>query len=211
MKKLGILLSGRGSNFEAIAQHIENGKLDAEIALVLSNILEAHGLERARQRGLETLFLPSKGLDRRSYDQQMVAALKARQVDLVCLAGFMRLLSATFIEAFPRRILNIHPSLLPAFPGLDAQRQALQYGVRYSGCTVHFVDEGLDSGPIILQRVVPVLPDDSEHTLAGRILVEEHQIYSEAIQLVLQNRIRIEDRRVIILPEKGFWTEALHS
>ncbi len=204
MKKLGILLSGRGSNFEAIAQHIENGKLDAEIALVLGNILEAHGLERARQRGLETLFLPSKGLDRRSYDQQMIAALKARQVNLVCLAGFMRLLSATFIEAFPRRILNIHPSLLPAFPGLDAQRQALQYGVRYSGCTVHFVDEGLDSGPIILQRVVPVLPDDSEHTLADRILVEEHQIYSEAIQLVLQNRIRIEARRVIILPEKEF-------
>jgi phosphoribosylglycinamide formyltransferase 1 len=204
MKKLGILLSGRGSNFEAIAQHIENGKLDAEIAIVLSNILEAHGLERARQRGLETLFLPSKGLDRRSYDQQMIAALKARQVNLVCLAGFMRLLSATFIEAFPRRILNIHPSLLPAFPGLDAQRQALQYGARYSGCTVHFVDEGLDSGPIILQRVVPVLPDDSEHTLADRILVEEHQIYSQAIQLVLQNRIRIEARRVIIMPEKEF-------
>jgi phosphoribosylglycinamide formyltransferase 1 len=204
MKKLGILLSGRGSNFEAIAQHIENGKLDAEIALVLSNIQEASGLERARQRGLETLFLPSKGLDRRRYDQQMVAALKARQVDLVCLAGFMRLLSATFIEAFPHRILNIHPSLLPAFPGLDAQRQALQYGVRYSGCTVHFVEEGLDSGPIILQRVVPVLPDDSEHTLADRILGEEHQIYSEAIQLVLQNRIHIEARRVIILPEKEF-------
>ena len=202
MKNLGILLSGRGSNFEAIAQHIENGNLEAEIALVLSNIREAPGLERARQRGLETLFLPSTGLDRRSYDQQMVAALKARQVDLVCLAGFMRLLSATFIEAFPHRILNIHPSLLPAFPGLDAQRQALQYGVRYSGCTVHFVDEGLDSGPIILQRVVPVLPDDSEHTLADRILAEEHQIYSEAIQLVLQDRIHIEARRVIILPEK---------
>mgnify|MGYP003546369565 CR=1 FL=1 len=204
MKKLGILLSGRGSNFEAIAQHIESGRLDVEIALVLGNIQEAPGLERARQRGLETLFLPSKGLDRGNYDQQLVAALKARQVNLVCLAGFMRLLSATFIEAFPRRILHIHPSLLPAFPGLDAQRQALQYGVRYSGCTVHFVDEGLDSGPIILQRVVPVFPDDSEHTLADRILAEEHQIYSEAIQLVLRNRIRIEARRVIILPEKEF-------
>ena len=204
MKRLGILLSGRGSNFEAIAQHIESGKLDAEIALVLGNVQEAPGLARARQRGLETLFLPSKGLDRGSYDQQLVAALKARQVNLVCLAGFMRLLSATFIEAFPHRILNIHPSLLPAFPGLDAQRQALQYGARYSGCTVHFVEEGLDSGPIILQRVVPVLPDDSEHTLANRILAEEHQIYSEAIQLVLQNRIRIEARRVIILPEKEF-------
>ena len=204
MKKLGILLSGRGSNFEAIAQHIENGKLDAEITLVLGNVQEAPGLERARQRGLETLFLPSKGLDRGSYDQQLVTALKGRQVNLVCLAGFMRLLSATFIEAFPRRILNIHPSLLPAFPGLDAQRQALQYGVKFSGCTVHFVEEGLDSGPIILQRVVPVLPDDSEHTLADRILAEEHQIYSEAIQLVLQNRIRIEARRVIILPEKEF-------
>jgi phosphoribosylglycinamide formyltransferase-1 len=202
MKKLGILLSGRGSNFEAIAQHIDSGELEAEIAVVLSNIREAPGLERARQRGLETFFLPSRGLNREGYDEQIVAALKARQVQLVCLAGFMRLLSARFIEAFPHRILNIHPSLLPAFPGLNAQGQALRYGVRYSGCTVHFVDEGLDSGPIILQSVVPVLPNDTEHTLADRILAEEHQIYSKAIQIVLQNRIRIEGRRVIIVPEK---------
>jgi len=202
MKNLGILLSGRGSNFEAIAQHIDCGELEAKIALVFSNSGEAPGLERARQRGLETLYLSSKGVDRESYDRQVVAALKARQVDLVCLAGYMRLLSATFIQAFPQRILNIHPSLLPAFPGLDAQRQAMQGGVRYSGCTVHFVDEGLDSGPIILQSVVPVLPDDTEHTLAERILAEEHQIYSGAIRLVLENRTRIEARRVIILPEK---------
>jgi phosphoribosylglycinamide formyltransferase 1 len=194
MKKLGILLSGRGSNFEAIAKHVDRGALETEIALVLSNIREAPGLECARQRGLETLFLSSKGLDRESYDQQLAAALKARQVDLVCLAGFMRLLSPAFIRAFPYRILNIHPSLLPAFPGLNAQEQALQYGVRFSGCTVHFVDEGLDSGPIILQSVVPVLPNDTEHTLADRILAEE--------QLVLQNRFRIEGRRVIILPKK---------
>lgn len=201
-KKLGILLSGRGSNFEAIAQHIESGELEAEITLVLGNAQEAPGLERARQRGLETLFLASKGVDRESYDQQLVATLKARQVDLVCLAGFMRLLSKSFIQAFPHRILNIHPSLLPAFPGLNAQQQALQYGVRYSGCTVHFVDENLDSGPIILQSVVPVLPNDTEHTLADRILAQEHQIYSQAIQLVLQNRIRIEGRKVVTLPEK---------
>jgi phosphoribosylglycinamide formyltransferase 1 len=202
IKKLGILLSGRGSNFEAIAQHIESGELEAEITLVLGNVQEAPGLERARQRGLETLFLASKGLDRESYDQQLVAALKARQVDLVCLAGFMRLLSKSFIQAFPHRILNIHPSLLPAFPGLNAQQQALKYGVRYSGCTVHFVDENLDSGPIVLQSVVPVLPNDTEHTLADRILAQEHQIYSQAIQLVLQNRIRIEGRKVVTLPEK---------
>jgi len=202
MKNLGILLSGRGSNFEAIAQQIDCGELEAKIALVFSNSGEAPGLERARQRGLETLYLSSKGVDRESYDRQVVAALKARQVDLVCLAGYMRLLSATFIQAFPQRILNIHPSLLPAFPGLDAQRHALQGGVRYSGCTVHFVDEGLDSGPIILQSVVPVLPDDTEHTLAERILAEEHQIYSKAIRLVLENRTRIEARRVIILPKK---------
>jgi phosphoribosylglycinamide formyltransferase 1 len=202
MKKLGILLSGRGSNFEAIAEHIESGDLEAEITLVLGNVREAPGLKRARQRGLETLFLSSKGLDRDSYDRQLVAALKARQVDLVCLAGFMRLLSKSFIQAFPQRILNIHPSLLPAFPGLNAQEQALQYGVRYSGCTVHFVDENLDSGPIILQSVVPVLPNDTEHTLADRILVQEHQIYSEAIQLVLQSRICIEGRRVVTVPEK---------
>jgi phosphoribosylglycinamide formyltransferase-1 len=202
MKKLGILLSGRGSNFEAIAQHIESGKLEAEITLVLSNVQEAPGLERARQRGLETLFLSSRGLDRESYDLRLVAALEARQVNLVCLAGFMRLLSKSFIQAFPHRILNIHPSLLPAFPGLNAQGQALQYGVRYSGCTVHFVDENLDSGPIILQSVVPVLPNDTEHTLADRILAQEHQIYSQAIQLVLQNRIRIEGRRVVTVPEK---------
>ena len=202
MKRLGILLSGRGSNFEAIARQIDQGKLKAEIALVISNIKEAPGLLRAEQRGLETLYLPSKGVDRESYDARIVTALRNKEVELVCLAGFMRLLSAFFIQSFPHRILNIHPSLLPSFPGLEAQRQALEYGVKYSGCTVHFVDEGLDSGPIILQSVVPVLPEDTEHSLADRILIQEHKIYSEAIGLVLANRIRVAGRRVIILPNE---------
>ncbi|MFN8007134.1 MAG: phosphoribosylglycinamide formyltransferase [Terriglobia bacterium] len=204
MKKLGILLSGRGSNFEAIARHIDSGALKAEIALVLSNVAEAPGLGRAQQRGLQTVYLPSRGMDRNRYDQEMITALKTSQVDLICLAGFMRLLSGTFVKEFHGRILNIHPSLLPAFPGLHAQRQALQYGVRYSGCTVHFVDEGLDSGPIILQSIVPVLAGDTEQSLSDRILKEEHQLYSKAIRLVLEDRARLEDRRVIILPEKEF-------
>jgi phosphoribosylglycinamide formyltransferase-1 len=197
LKRLGILLSGRGSNFEAIASQVADGRLKAEIAAVISNRPEARGLEIARERGLPAMVMPSKGVARQDYDRSVVAELRQRGVDLVCLAGFMRLLSAEFCRAFPLRILNIHPSLLPAFPGLDAQKQALEQGVKISGCTVHFVDEQLDSGPIILQAVVPVLDDDTEETLSARILAEEHRIYSEAIRIVLSGRWRIEGRRVI--------------
>ena len=198
MNRLGILLSGRGSNFEAIARHIDEGKLKAQIAVVVSNIGDAPGLERARQRGLETFYLSSKGLDREAFDQQVQAVLQEKRVDLVCLAGFMRLLSPTFIKVFHHRILNIHPSLLPAFPGLHAQKQALNYGVKYSGCSVHFVDQGLDSGPIILQAVVPVLDDDTEESLSERILGQEHQLYSRAIQLLLDKKILLKGRRVVL-------------
>ncbi len=197
VKRLGILLSGRGSNFEAIAAHAAAGKIPAEIAVVISNNPKAAGLEKARARGLETVCIPSKGLEREDYDRLVVAELAARQVDLVCLAGFMRLLSAYFVRQFPSRILNIHPSLLPAFPGLEAQRQALEHGAKISGCTVHFVDEFLDHGPIVIQAAVPVEDDDTEETLAARILREEHRIYSEAITLVLSGRFRIEGRRVL--------------
>jgi phosphoribosylglycinamide formyltransferase-1 len=196
MRRLGILLSGRGSNFEAIADRIAAGELDAEIALVISNRAEARGLDVARQRGLNAVCLPSKGLDREVYDRQLVAELRNNRIELVCLAGFMRLLSAHFIREFPERILNIHPSLLPAFPGLDAQFQALRHGVKISGCTVHFVDEGLDAGPIILQAAVPVLDDDTVESLAARILKEEHRIYSEAIGIVLRGAYRLQERRV---------------
>lgn len=197
MKKLGILLSGRGSNFEAIASHIDQGELAAEISVVISNIASAPGLERARQRGLKAVFLPSKGVTREEFDAQAVGILREHQVDLVCLAGFMRLLSPVLVQAFPHRTLNIHPALLPAFPGLEAQRQAWEHGVKYSGCTVHFVDEGLDSGPIILQAVVPVLDEDDDHALAARILKEEHRIYSQAIGLVLGGDWEIAGRRVV--------------
>jgi phosphoribosylglycinamide formyltransferase 1 len=198
MKRLGILLSGRGSNFEAIAQQIACGKLEAQVAVVISNVENAPGLQKARQSGFETFFLSSKGLSREAFDRRISAVLHEKQVDLVCLAGFMRLLSPFFIQAFRHRILNIHPSLLPAFPGLDAQRQALEYGVKYSGCTVHFVDEGLDSGPIILQAPVPVLDGDTEEALSARILQEEHRLYSLAIQLVIDGKMRIEGRRVVM-------------
>jgi phosphoribosylglycinamide formyltransferase-1 len=197
LKRLGILLSGRGSNFEAIADNVRHGRLAAEIAVVISNRPEARGIEAARSRGLTSVVLPSKGVARQEYDRRVVAELQRHRVDLVCLAGFMRLLSAEFCRAFPLRVLNIHPSLLPAFPGLHAQRQALEHGVKISGCTVHFVDEQLDAGPIILQAAVPVLDDDTDDTLAARILVEEHRIYSQAIALVLSERWRIEGRRVI--------------
>jgi len=186
-KRLGILLSGRGSNFLAIADAVDSHRLDAQIAVVISNRPDAPGLTAARQRGLNAVSLPSRGLDREAYDRQLADELCDKQVDLVCLAGYMRLLSPDFIRAFPMRILNIHPSLLPAFPGLDAQRQALDHGVKFSGCTVHFVDEGLDSGPIIRQATVPVLEGDTEETLSARILKEEHRIYSEAIAEVLKN------------------------
>ena len=197
MKKLGILLSGRGSNFEAIARNVREGKIDAEIAVVISNRPNAKGLETARALGLPVEHIPSKGLEREDYDRLVVARLRQAEVDLVCLAGFMRLLSAWFVEQYPQRVLNIHPSLLPAFPGLEAQRQALEHGVKFTGCTVHLVDERLDAGPILKQAVVPVLDDDDEHTLADRILKEEHRIYSEAINLVLSGKFRVQGRRVI--------------
>jgi phosphoribosylglycinamide formyltransferase-1 len=197
MKRLGILLSGRGSNFEAIADSVAAGRIDAEIAVVLSNRPEARGLEIARSRGLNAVCIPSKGLDREVYDRMVAEELKKNRVDLVCLAGFMRLLSAYFIREFPLRILNIHPSLLPAFPGLDAQHQALEHGVKLSGCTVHFVDENLDSGPILIQTAIPVLDDDTADSLSARILKEEHRIYTEAIRIALSGKFRIEGRRVI--------------
>jgi len=195
-KRLGILLSGRGSNFVAIADSIESGRLDAEIAVVISNRQDAPGIALARDRGLNARVLPSAGLDREIYDRQLVTELEKNNVGLVCLAGYMRILSGYFIHRFPMRILNIHPSLLPAFPGLDAQHQALEHGVKFSGCTVHFVDDGLDSGPILRQAVVQLLDDDNAESLSARILEQEHRIYSEAIALVLSGRYRIEGRRV---------------
>jgi phosphoribosylglycinamide formyltransferase-1 len=198
MKKLGILLSGRGSNFEAIALNVQAGKVPAEIAVVISNREDAPGLETARKMGLTTRFIPSKGKEREAFDREVVAVLKEFQVDLVCLAGFMRILSPYFIREFPRRILNIHPALLPAFPGLEVQKQAIEYGVKFSGCTVHIVDEGVDTGPIVCQAVVPILDDDTPEALAARILKEEHRIYSEAVCLMVEDRIRIEGRRVLL-------------
>jgi len=199
-KRLGILLSGRGSNFEAIADNIAAGRLEAEIAVVISNRPEARGLEIARQRGLTAVCIPSKGLDREVYDRMVVAELRQHQVDLVCLAGFMRLLSAYFVREYNLAILNIHPALLPSFPGLDGQHQALEHGVKVSGCTVHFVDEYLDHGPIIVQRAVPVLETDTVETLSARILAEEHQAYTDAIRIVLSGKWRPDGRRVIIEP-----------
>lgn len=197
MKRLGILISGRGSNLEAIAGHIEAGSLDAEIAIVISNRPEAHGLAIARQRGLPTVCIPSKSMDREAHDRLTFATLQNHQVDLVCLAGYMRLLSPWFIQQLPQRILNIHPSLLPAFPGLEAQRQAVEYGVKVTGCTVHFVDEHLDHGPIVAQTAIAVEDTDTPETLSARLLREEHRLYAEAIALVLSGRYRIEGRRVI--------------
>jgi phosphoribosylglycinamide formyltransferase-1 len=198
MKRLGILLSGRGSNFLAIADAIAEKRLDAEIAVVISNRPDAPGLAAAVERGFHTVAFPSKGLDREIYDRQLIEELRAHQVDLVCLAGYMRLLSGYFIREFPGRILNIHPSLLPAFPGLDAQHQALEHGAKIAGCTVHFVDEGLDSGPIVAQASVPVFDEDTADSLSERILREEHRLYSAAIALVLSGNYRIEGRRVIM-------------
>ena len=195
--RLGILLSGRGSNFMAIADNVAKGLIPAEIALVVSNRPGAPGLEEAERRGLATRMIPSKGLEREQYDRLLVEALRSQAVDMVCLAGFMRLLSPYFVSQFPNRILNIHPSLLPAFPGLEAQRQALEHGVKITGCSVHFVDENLDAGPIIVQATVPILDDDTVETLSARILKEEHRIYSEAINLVLSGKWKLAGRRVI--------------
>jgi phosphoribosylglycinamide formyltransferase-1 len=198
MKKLGILLSGRGSNFMAIADQIEAGNLDAEIAVVISNRPDAVGLEVARQRGLNALILASKGVPREEHDQRMGDELEQAEVDFVVLAGYMRLLSASFIQRFPQRIVNIHPSLLPAFPGLDAQKQAFDYGVKFAGCTVHFVDEQLDHGAIIVQRAIPVLPTDDEHSLAARILDQEHVAYSEALGILCSGRYEVVGRRIVV-------------
>jgi phosphoribosylglycinamide formyltransferase-1 len=199
--RLGILLSGRGSNFLAIAENVACGKIpNAEIAVVICNRPNAPGLEQAKWRGLDARLIPSKGLEREQYDRQVVAVLKEKKVDLVCLAGFMRLLSAYFVSQFPNRVLNIHPALLPSFPGLDAQRQALEHGVKITGCTVHFVDENLDAGPIIVQSAIPVEDSDTAETLSARLLKEEHRIYSEAISLVLSGRWKIIGRRVIRKP-----------
>jgi phosphoribosylglycinamide formyltransferase-1 len=197
VKKLGILLSGRGSNFEAIAESIKAGRLQAEIAIVISNRADAPGLESAKRRGLNAVLIPSRGRVREEHDAEVVAALRQAQVDLICLAGYMRLLSPDFIRAFSNRIINIHPSLLPAFPGIDAQKQALEYGVKVTGCTVHFVDEHLDHGPIILQKTVPVLDGDDVYTLSARILEQEHTAYSEAIGLLLSGEVEIQGRAVL--------------
>src|SRR5271166_1588960 len=197
-KRLGVLLSGRGSNFEALAESISSARIpNAEIAIVLSNREGAPGLDRAKSRGIPARAIPSKGLEREAYDRQVVAVLNERKVDLVCLAGYMRLLSPYFVAAFPNRILNIHPSLLPSFPGLESQKQALDYGVKIAGCSVHFVDENLDAGPIILQAAVPVEDGDDEHTLSERILKEEHRIYSAAVKIILEGNYKIAGRRVL--------------
>jgi len=197
-KRIGVLLSGRGSNFEALAESVSAGRIPgAEIAIVISNQPDAMGLKRAEVRGIATRLIPSKGLQREAYDRQVAAVLQEYRVELICLAGYMRLLSPYFVTAFPQKILNIHPSLLPSFPGLEAQKQALEHGVKFAGCTVHFVDENLDAGPIILQAVVPVLDDDDEHALSERILKEEHRIYSEAVKIILEGKWRIEGRRVL--------------
>jgi phosphoribosylglycinamide formyltransferase-1 len=198
LKNIGILLSGRGSNFEAIANSIDAGRIPhARICIVISNRPDARGIETAQQRGLDTRVIPSRGKQREEHDAEVVAALQEKHVDLVCLAGYMRLLSPWFIQQFPNQILNIHPSLLPAFPGLEAQKQAFDYGVKVSGCSGHFVDEHLDHGPIIVQRAVPVLPSDDDHSLAARILEQEHIAYSEAIRIVLEGNWEIVGRRVV--------------
>jgi phosphoribosylglycinamide formyltransferase 1 len=198
-KRIGVLLSGRGSNFEALAASVDAGRIpNAEIAIALSNREDAPGLDRARARRIPARGIASKGLEREAFDRQIVAELQEKKVDLVCLAGYMRLLSPYFVRAFPNRILNIHPSLLPAFPGLEAQRQALEHGVKFTGATVHFVDEQLDAGRIIVQGVVPIEDGDTVDTLSARILREEHRIYTEAVNIVLEGRYRIEGRRVLL-------------
>jgi phosphoribosylglycinamide formyltransferase 1 len=198
-KRIGVLLSGRGSNFEALADSVAAGRIpNAEIAIVISNRENAPGIDKARARGILAQVIPSRGLEREAYDKLVIAALEEKKVDLVCLAGYMRLLSPAFVAAYRGRILNIHPSLLPAFPGLESQRQALEHGAKYSGCTVHFVDENLDAGPIILQAAVPIRDDDTAETLSARVLNEEHRIYTEAVRIVLEGRYRMDGRRVLI-------------
>jgi phosphoribosylglycinamide formyltransferase 1 len=197
-RRLGIFLSGRGSNFEAIAERVDSGKLQAQIGVVISNVESAPGFERARTRGLNAVFIPSRGRSREAFDCEAIEILRKHDVSLIVLAGFMRIFSNIFLEAFPYGILNIHPSLLPSFPGKDVHQQVLDYGVKFSGCTVHFVDATLDGGPIVLQAAVPVANDDTAETLSARILKEEHRIYSEAIELVLSGRCEIQGRRVLL-------------
>ena len=202
-KRIGVLLSGRGSNFEALADSIVAGRIpNAEIAIVISNRQAAPGVEKARARGIPVQVIPSTGLERETYDKMVVSVLREKQVDLICLAGYMRLLSPYFVAAFPNRILNIHPSLLPSFPGLESQKQALEHGVKFTGCSVHFVDENLDAGPIVVQAVVPVKDGDTVEALSERVLREEHRIYTEAVRIVLEGRYRIEGRRVLVTPAK---------
>ncbi|MGP0629291.1 phosphoribosylglycinamide formyltransferase [Nitrospina sp. 32_T5] len=196
--KLGVLASGRGTNLQAIIDHIENGRLTAEIAVILSDKKDAKALERGRKHGIEAQFVDPKAFaDKRAYNAALVKILQGKAVDLVCLAGYMRIVREPFFESFPNRIINIHPSLLPAFPGLDVQQKAIDYGVRFSGCTVHYVNEEVDGGPIILQAVVPVEDDDTAETLSARILEQEHVIYPKAIQQIVDNQLRIENRRVV--------------
>jgi len=206
-KRIGVLLSGRGSNFEALAESVAAGRIpNAEIAIVISNREGAPGIARAKARGIATREIPSKGLERETYDRQVASVLDEYKVDLICLAGYMRLLSPYFVAKFPDGILNLHPSLLPSFPGLESQRQALEYGVKFAGCTVHFVDENLDAGPIIIQAAVPVKDGDTEAALSERILKEEHRIYSEAVRIVLEGKYKIAGRRVLQMqrpPEAG--------
>ena len=203
-KHIGVLLSGRGSNFDALAASVAAGRIpNADISIVVSNQDTAPGIEKARARGIDARVIPSKGLEREAYDRLVVKVFEEKKVDLVCLAGYMRLLSPYFVALFPQHILNIHPSLLPAFPGLEPQRQALEHGAKVSGCTVHFVDENLDAGPIVMQAVVPIEDDDTPQTLADRILVEEHRIYTEAVRIVLEGRWRIVGRRVLTTTGTG--------
>jgi len=200
-RRIGVLLSGRGSNFEALADSVASGRIpNAEISLVVSNRQGAPGIDKAQTRGLDARVIPSSGLEREAYDRLVVAALREKQVEWICMAGYMRLISPFFVSEFRNRIVNIHPSLLPAFPGLEPQRQAIEHGVKFSGCTVHFVDERLDAGPIILQAVVPVEDSDTPDALAARILMEEHRIYTEAMRIVLDGRYCIEGRRVLLDP-----------
>jgi phosphoribosylglycinamide formyltransferase-1 len=198
VKKVGVLVSGRGSNLQALVDAARRGELGGEVAVVVSNVEDAPGLDRARQAGIPAVFRDHRGMKREAFDAEVVEVLRAHGVDLVCLAGFMRLLSPVFVRAFPGRILNIHPALLPAFPGLDAQRQAFEHGVKVSGATVHLVDEGLDSGPIVAQEAVPVLSSDTPEALAARLLETEHRLYPRAVRLLLEGRCRVEGRRVIV-------------
>jgi phosphoribosylglycinamide formyltransferase-1 len=201
--KIAVLISGRGSNMRSIVEACKREFINAKVTLVLSNRAEAPGLEFARSENIESVVLPHKAFPvREDYDRQVVDILHQKQVDLICLAGFMRLLSSVFVAAFPNRIMNIHPALLPSFPGLHAQRQAVEYGVKVTGCTVHFVDEGLDSGPIILQKTLEVKPDDTEETLSERLLPLEHAAYIEAVKLFFENRVHVENRKVVIQDQK---------